>query len=108
LGEIFGFLGPNGAGKTTTNRLLLDLPHPTAETTWVLGFDNHRDCLVIHHHVGCLPGELPLIGRMRVRDQLDGLVRVRNLPDIRGARDLAERFDLDLNRRIEEPSKGNR
>jgi len=107
-GEIFGFLGPNGAGKTTTIRLLLDLQHPSAGAARVLGFDTHRDCLVIHRHVGYLPGDLALIGRMRVRDQLDWVTRARNLPDTRRARDLAERFDLDLNRRIEELSKGNR
>ena len=107
-GEIVGFLGPNGAGKTTTIRLLLDLQHPTAGTARLLGLDAHGDCLVIHRHVGYLPGELSLIGRMRVRDQLDWVARARNLPDTRHARDLAERFDLDLDRRIEDLSKGNR
>ena len=107
-GEIFGFLGPNGAGKTTTIRLLLDLQHPTAGTARLLGFDAHRDCLVVHRQVGYLPGELSLIGRMRVRDQLDWVARARNLPDTGHARDLADRFDLDPDRRIEELSKGNR
>ena len=107
-GEIFGFLGPNGAGKTTTIRLLLDLQHPTAGTARLLGLDAHGDCLVIHRHVGYLPGELSLIGRMRVRDQLDWVARARNPPDASYARHLAERFDLDLDRRIEELSKGNR
>ncbi len=107
-GEIFGFLGPNGAGKTTTIRLLLDLQHPTSGTARLLGLDAHDDCLVVHRQVGYLPGELSLIGRMRVRDQLEWVARARNLPDTSYARDLAERFDLDLHRRIEELSKGNR
>ena len=107
-GEIFGFLGPNGAGKTTTIRLLLDLQHPTAGSARLLGFDAHRDCLAVHRLVGYLPGELSLIGRMRVRDQLVWVARARNLPDTGRAHDLADRFDLDLNRRIEDLSKGNR
>ena len=74
----------------------------------MLGFDTHRDCLAVHRLVGYLPGELSLIGRMRVRDQLVWVARARNLPDTGRAHDLADRFDLDLNRRIEDLSKGNR
>ena len=36
------------------------------------------------------------------------MARARNLPDTGLAHDLADRFDLDLNRRIEDLSKGNR
>ncbi len=107
-GEIFGFLGPNGAGKTTTIRLLLDLQHPTAGTVRVLGFDAHRHSLDVHRLVGYLPGELSLIGRMSVRDQLEWAARARRLPGTGRARELADRFDLDLDRRIEDLSKGNR
>ena len=107
-GEIFGFLGPNGAGKTTTIRLLLDLQRPTAGSARLLGFDAHRDSLAVHRLVGYLPGELSLIGRTRVRDQLEWVARAQNLPDSVRAHDLADRFDLDLSRRIGDLSKGNR
>jgi ABC-2 type transport system ATP-binding protein len=41
-GTITGFLGPNGAGKSTTLRSILDLVHPDAGQTKVLGVPYRR------------------------------------------------------------------
>lgn len=107
-GEIFGFLGPNGAGKTTTIRALLDLQRPTAGTALVLGLDAHRDSVAIHSRVGYLPGDLALFSRMTAGDHFAWFARARGLTNYRSASALAARFDLPLDRRIEELSKGNR
>ena len=107
-GEIFGFLGPNGAGKTTTIRALLDLQRPTAGTALVLGLDTHRDSLAIHARIGYLPGDLALFPRMTAGQHFAWFARVRGLRDLRSAEALAERFDLPLDRRVKELSKGNR
>ena len=107
-GEIFGFLGPNGAGKTTTIRALLDLQRPTAGTALVLGLDAHRDSVAIHSRVGYLPGDLALFSRMTAGDHFAWFARARGFTNYRSASALAARFDLPLDRRVKELSKGNR
>jgi ABC-2 type transport system ATP-binding protein len=107
-GEIFGFLGPNGAGKTTTIRALLDLARPTSGIARVLGLDSHRDSVAIHRRVGYLPGDLALFGRMTARDHVERFARARALRGTGRSADVAERFELDLDRKVSELSKGNR
>ncbi len=105
-GEVFGFLGPNGAGKTTTIRLVLDLIRPTSGRLSVFGLDARRDSVAIRRRLGYLPGDLRLYERMTGRDLLEFFGHLRGS---RGRGDaLAERLDLDLDRRIKELSRGNR
>jgi ABC-2 type transport system ATP-binding protein len=107
-GEVFGFLGPNGAGKTTTIRLILDLLRPTSGRAEVLGLDARRDSVEVRRRTGYLPGDLELYERLTPREL------VRYFGDLRGGVDhgyaegLADRLDLDLDRRIGALSKGNR
>ena len=107
-GEVFGFIGPNGAGKTTTIRLLLNLIHPTRGAGKVFGLDIAADSLAIRRRVGYLPGEPALYPSMTGREFLLYFSRLRRIDASASAARLAERFDLDLDRRIEELSKGNR
>lgn len=106
--EIFGFLGPNGAGKSTMIRILLDLIRPTAGTVSVLGRrPNHRDAS-LRSSIGYLPGELRLPDRSTAGAYLRYLARLRSGRG-RGEIDLlAERFKLDLTRKIGDLSKGNK
>jgi ABC-2 type transport system ATP-binding protein len=106
-GEVFGFIGPNGAGKTTTMRILVDLLRPTAGTARVLGEEPRAGGPALRARLGYLPGELVLDERATARELLAHVATVRG----RGAEriaPLAERFDLDLDRRIGELSKGNK
>jgi ABC-2 type transport system ATP-binding protein len=107
-GEIFGFLGPNGAGKTTFIRTILDLLHPTAGRATVLGLDSRRDSMAIRRRVGYLPGELALWPGETVRSVLQHLARLRGGVAQDAFVALAERFDLTLDRKVHELSKGNR
>jgi ABC-2 type transport system ATP-binding protein len=107
-GEVFGFLGPNGAGKTTTIRLLLDLIRPTRGHATIAGLDTHRDSLGVRRVVGYLPGELRMPQRDTARAFLGYLGRLRGGvdPGVIGA--LAERLELQIDRRIGDLSKGNK
>ena len=107
-GQVFGFLGPNGAGKTTTIRVLLDLCHPSSGSARVLGLDSRRDSVAIHARCGYLPGELELYPRMTGRDVLDWFARARGGVDSAWRERLVERFEVILDRRVHELSKGNR
>ena len=107
-GEVFGFIGPNGAGKTTTIRLLMDLLRADRGSARVFGLDTRAQSLAVKRLVGYLPGELPQLGGLRGREILGLLAAMRGV-DCRGrARELAERFALDLDRPYRELSHGNK
>jgi ABC-2 type transport system ATP-binding protein len=107
-GEVFGFLGPNGAGKSTLIRILLDLIRPTAGTVSVLGRrPNHREP-DLRASIGYLPGELRMPERSTAGAYLHHLARLRAGRGAEEIAPLAERFNLDLRRRIGKLSKGNK
>lgn len=107
-GEIVGFLGPNGAGKSTTIRLLLDLIRPTRGSAKVLGLDTRTDSLEIRRRVGYLSGELAMYAAMTGEEMLGFFAALRDLDGIDRAKHFAERLELDLTRRVEAYSSGNR
>ena len=106
--EVFGFLGPNGAGKTTTIRLLMGMIHPTSGGAYVFGLDSGRDAVEVKRRVGYLPGDVPQFGSLRGSEVVAYLGGMRGRIDRPTVRALAERFDLDLNRRFREYSSGNK
>ncbi len=105
-GEVFGYLGPNGAGKTTTIRMLVDLIRPQKGEVEVLG-GSPKDPS-IRRRIGYLPGEVEFYERMSGGDLLAYIGNLRGKGGDALARELAERIDLDLSRRIGDLSKGNR
>lgn len=107
-GEVFGFLGPNGSGKTTTIRLLLDLIRPTSGSVRVLGHDPRRGGVALRRRIGYLSGDFAVDGRQTARELLTYLGNLRGGVSARTIDELAERLDLDLDRRIKALSRGNR
>ena len=107
-GEVFGYLGPNAAGKTTTIRTLLDLIRPTAGAITVLGLDSHRDSLAVRRRVGYLPGELALYEKLTPRELFAYFGSLRGGLDPRAVTDLADRFELELDRPIAALSRGTK
>lgn len=107
-GEVFGFIGPNGAGKTTTIRLLMDLIRPDRGTATVLGLDSRGDSVAIKRRVGYLPGELPEFPRVRASHVVTLLAGLRGGVDPARIAVLAERLDIDLGRKFEDLSHGNK
>jgi ABC-2 type transport system ATP-binding protein len=108
-GEIYGFLGPNGAGKTTTIRCLLDAIRPTNGSAQVLGLNPQEDPVALQARVGYLPGELRLEENMRAKAALKLFNSLRQ-PQAPWSYvlELAERLDLDLDKRFKNLSKGNK
>ncbi len=106
-GEIFGFLGPNGAGKTTTIRCMLDVIRPTSGTLRVLGLDAQRDGNALHQHIGYLPGDVRLPGRMTGKQVINYFANLQGRePVLLG--ELVERFDVEMKRPMKGYSKGMR
>jgi ABC-2 type transport system ATP-binding protein len=107
-GEVFGYLGPNGAGKTTTIRLLLDLIRPTRGRATIAGLDTYRQSVEVRRSTGYLPGELKPPPRSTAIGYLSYLGCLRGGVDRRAIGELAERLELDLERRIGDLSRGNK
>lgn len=107
-GQTFGFIGTNGAGKTTTIRLLMDLIRPDRGSVRVLGLDARGDTAEVKRRVGYLPGELVAFPGVRVRYVLGMLAGLRGGVDDRKIHELADRFQLDLDRKYEDLSHGNK
>lgn len=107
-GEIFGFIGPNGAGKSTTIRTMLGLIFPTSGGVKLFG----RDALVhgsaLRRDVGYLPSEVFYYDRMRVRELLNYAASFHQKDCSARIRALSDLMELDLDRRIEDLSYGNR
>ncbi len=104
-GEIFGFLGPNGAGKTTTMRLLMGLLRPSAGNAYILGLNCWSRRVQIAKLVGYLPGEPRLYSRLTGEEHINFISGFGHT-DRSYALQLAGLFELNLNRRVEEYSRG--
>lgn len=107
-GEIFGFIGPNGAGKSTTIRTLLNLIYPTSGTAKIFGKDIVKESRAIRQDIGYLPSEVHYYDDMKVIDLLTYSARFHKKFDQARMQKLANRLDLDLHRKIEDLSFGNR
>lgn len=107
-GEIFGFIGPNGAGKSTTIRTLLSLIYPTSGSATIFGKDCIKFAPEIAKEVGYLPSEVFYYDKMRVIDLLNYSASFYKKDCSRRIKDLAEIMDLDLKKRIDDLSFGNK
>lgn len=107
--EMFGFLGGNGAGKTTTFRMILGLLEPSGgEISWngdSISYDKS-------HLIGYLPEERGLYPKLKVRDQIVYLGKLRGMKKSEIISELEawlERFKVPeyIDKKVEELSKGN-
>lgn len=94
-GRICGFLGPNGSGKTTTIRMLCGLLTPDAGRGTCLGLDILREARAIKRQVGYMTQKFGLYEDLSIRENLDFVARLFELPRRREAVDAAlERLGL--------------
>lgn len=107
-GEIFGFIGPNGAGKSTTIRLFLSLIFPTSGEAKIFGKDCIKFGPEIRQEIGYLPSEVFYYERMRVIDLLKYSASFYKKDCTKRTHELAEIMELDLTRRIDDLSYGNK
>lgn len=110
-GEMFGFIGPNGAGKSTTIRTLLGLIQPTAGSAEIFGKDITEYGPEIRQEIGYLPSEVFYYDGMKAIDLLNYSASFYNKPKDQMKRrihELADLLDLDVKKKIDDLSYGNK
>jgi len=110
-GEIYGFIGPNGAGKSTTIRTLLGLIHSTSGSATIFGKDITKYGPEIKEEIGYLPSEVFYYDDMKAIDLLrySGSFYKKNPKTIeKRIKELANLLDLDLKKKIDDLSYGNK
>lgn len=107
-GDYFGFIGPNGAGKSTTIRTLLGLISPTSGEAEIFGLNVVKDKKRILADVGYMPSEAMFYNSMKVRDTIEFSARLRKKNCSKESEILCRRLDLDMDKKIEQLSLGNR
>ena len=106
-GEVYGLMGPNGAGKTTSLRSMLNLILPTSGDTKIFGknlSELNKDEL---SQISYLPGEFEMYPNLTGEQYLNYISNLR-VSTVNNTNILAERLDLDLNKKIKSLSKGNK
>lgn len=107
-GECFGYIGPNGAGKSTTIRTLLGLIEASSGEATIMGMDVWKEKTKILKDVGYLASEAVFYPGMKVKDVLKLSADLRKTDCSKECRKLCERLQLDVDRKVDELSFGNR
>jgi ABC-2 type transport system ATP-binding protein len=107
--EMFGFLGANGAGKTTTFRMILGLLDASEGS---ISWDGKPINYSTSPLIGYLPEERGLYPKLKVREQIVYLARLRGMPKQAALKELDYWLNIlkvpeYANKKVEELSKGN-
>lgn len=107
-GDFLGFIGPNGAGKSTTIRILLGLIAPTGGEARIFGEDVRGKHTELLARIGYMPSEAYFYRGMRAAEVLKYSACLRKQDCAEEARRLCERLELDVSKRVDQLSLGNR
>ncbi len=77
---VYGFLGPNGSGKSTTIRMLCGLLTPTEGDIQVLSLRIPEQAEALRQRIGYMTQRFSLFEDLSVRENLEFLAAVQNLP----------------------------
>ena len=80
-GHIIGFLGPNGAGKSTMMKIITCYLPPTEGSVEVCGIDVSASPMEVKKRIGYLPEHNPLYPEMYVREYLEFVAGVHQIPN---------------------------
>lgn len=110
-GEVYGFIGPNGAGKSTTIRTVLGLLRPTSGGVSLFGQNALESGPELRKKIGYLPSEIYYYDNLTAKELL--LYSASFYPIKKQAAEarinsLADRLQLDLTKKIENLSFGNK
>lgn len=101
-------LVPMVHGKSTTIRTILGLIHSNSGSATIFGKDCMKHAPEIAQDVGYLPSEVFYYDNMKVIDLLKYSASFYNKDCTKRIKELAEIMELDLNRKIDDLSFGNK
>ena len=107
-GEFFGFIGPNGAGKSTTIRTMLGLISPSSGQAKLFETIVGQNTSELLSRIGYLPSEAVFYRGMKVKDLLKLSADLQKKDCSAERKRLCSRLQLDVNRKVDELSFGNR
>ena len=107
-GVVFAFLGENGAGKTTAIRNLLGLQIPDAGSVQILGLDPQKQGVEVRRRVGYVPDDPAIYDWMTVTEIAWFTAGFYPEGFSRHFFELAARFELPIDRKIKQLSRGGR
>ena len=112
-GEIVGLLGPNGAGKTTIIKTITGYLQPDTGEVAVDDLDVLTQTKAVQARIGYLPESAPLYPELTVREYLEMMASLRQIPEADVQARLIETVQAtNLTQRLNQPigqlSKGYR
>ena len=110
-GEVLGFLGPNSAGKTTTMRMVTGFLPPSRGTVRIDDCDLLKAPIEAKRRIGYLPENPPLYPELTVRQYLNFVSEIKDVPRTRRAACVDRAIDRAnlkevANKRVSALSKG--
>lgn len=105
-GAIVGLMGTNGSGKSTLIKCLLGLLQADSGTTRLLGSDSWDLAPTVKERLGYVPQVVYLYNWMKVRHVIAYTASFYERWDDRWAEELAERWRLPLDSRVQTLSTG--
>lgn len=105
-GTIMGFIGENGAGKTTTMRAILNLISVNSGSIAIFGKDMNKSEKAIKSDLGVILDESGFPEYMKVKDVNMIMKDIHKNWDEKQFFASVKRFDLPLQKRIKQLSKG--
>lgn len=108
-GQRVALLGPNGAGKSTTLKLLVGLLFPDDGNITIMG--NDPTSMEAKKLIGYLPEDASPYVNLSVRENLEYMASLRDLPDVRNiADDVMDSLELrEFEKyKVNKLSRGNR
>ena len=106
-GLIVGFVGKNGAGKSTTIRTMLNMLSASEGTISILGLDSRKDSKKIKSMMSYVPSESAFYDNITC-EKLLLLALSFTKTSVDEMRSLAQYFELDLSKKVNELSLGNK
>lgn len=107
-GEIYGFIGPNGAGKSTTIKILLNFIFPTEGSGEILDKDIVLESEIIKNFTSYVPSDVKYYSDVRVKDVLAYAESFFNNIDKEYTKELCKELDVEVNKKMNELSLGNK
>ena len=105
-GACYGLIGLNGAGKSTLLRLVVGLLGPSAGRVMIGSADIALEPVAFRRRVGYVPDRPTAYGWMRVGEVLDFARKLRPEWDQARAKEMLERYRLDVKQKVGKLSKG--